>query len=52
MRERHLLQTLLRWLAPAATAGMFLVLVTGSIFLVGAVRALLLGLPRDPPVAL
>jgi dihydrofolate synthase/folylpolyglutamate synthase len=29
-----------------------LLLVTGSIFLVGAVRAFLLGLPRDPPVAL
>jgi dihydrofolate synthase/folylpolyglutamate synthase len=29
-----------------------LVVVAGSIFLVGAVRALLLGLPRDPPVAL
>jgi dihydrofolate synthase / folylpolyglutamate synthase len=29
-----------------------LVVVAGSIFLVGAVRARLLGLPRDPPVAL
>jgi dihydrofolate synthase/folylpolyglutamate synthase len=29
-----------------------LVVVTGSIFLVGAVRALLLGLPRDPAIAL
>jgi dihydrofolate synthase/folylpolyglutamate synthase len=29
-----------------------LVVVAGSIFLVGAVRALLLGLPRDPPIAL
>jgi dihydrofolate synthase / folylpolyglutamate synthase len=29
-----------------------LVLVTGSIFLVGAVRALLLDLPRDPAVGL
>jgi dihydrofolate synthase/folylpolyglutamate synthase len=29
-----------------------LVVVTGSIFLVGAARARLLGLPRDPPIAL
>ena len=29
-----------------------LILVTGSIFLVGAARAHLLGLPRDPPIAL
>jgi dihydrofolate synthase/folylpolyglutamate synthase len=29
-----------------------LVVVTGSIFLVGAVRSLLLGLPRDPAIAL
>jgi dihydrofolate synthase/folylpolyglutamate synthase len=29
-----------------------LVVVTGSIFLVGAARAILLGLPRDPPIAL
>ncbi|HEY2732410.1 MAG TPA: bifunctional folylpolyglutamate synthase/dihydrofolate synthase, partial [Polyangiales bacterium] len=28
------------------------VVVTGSIFLVGAARALLLNLPTDPPVAL
>jgi dihydrofolate synthase/folylpolyglutamate synthase len=35
-----------------AVGGAGLVVVTGSIFLVGAVRALLLGLPRDPAVAL
>jgi dihydrofolate synthase/folylpolyglutamate synthase len=35
-----------------AVGGSGLVVVTGSIFLVGAVRALLLGLPRDPAIAL
>jgi folylpolyglutamate synthase/dihydropteroate synthase len=28
------------------------VLVTGSLYLVGEARAVLLGLPRDPPIAL
>jgi hypothetical protein len=30
----------------------FLTVATGSLILVGHVRSLLLGLPRDPPVAL
>jgi dihydrofolate synthase/folylpolyglutamate synthase len=38
--------------ARAAVGPEGLVLVTGSIFLVGAARAHLLGLPRDPPVGL
>jgi dihydrofolate synthase/folylpolyglutamate synthase len=36
----------------AAGRGPSLVVVTGSIVLVGEARGLLLGLPRDPPVAL
>jgi hypothetical protein len=35
-----------------AAARSDLVIVTGSMLLVGEARALLLGLPRDPPVAL
>jgi dihydrofolate synthase/folylpolyglutamate synthase len=38
--------------ARAAVGSGGLVLVTGSIFLVGAARAHLLGLPRDPAIAL
>lgn len=38
--------------AARARAGAGLVLVTGSLYLVGEARSLLLDLPRDPPVAL
>ena len=36
----------------AIAGGASLVVVAGSLVLVGEARALLLGLPRDPPVAL
>ena len=36
----------------AASTRMELVVVTGSIVLVGEARAILLGLPREPPVPL
>jgi folylpolyglutamate synthase/dihydropteroate synthase len=38
--------------ARAAVGARGLVVVCGSILLVGEARAVLLGLPRDPPVAL
>jgi dihydrofolate synthase/folylpolyglutamate synthase len=38
--------------APASASAPALVVVAGSLVLVGHARALLLGLPRDPPVAL
>jgi len=43
-------EALARARALAGPAG--LVLVTGSLYLVGEARAVLLGLPRDPPIAL
>ncbi len=39
-------------LESAVASGASLVVVAGSLVLVGEARALLLGLPRDPPVAL
>jgi hypothetical protein len=38
--------------ALSAAQGAALVVVAGSLVLVGQARAILLGLPRDPPVAL
>jgi dihydrofolate synthase/folylpolyglutamate synthase len=44
--------TVLAALESAVASGASLVVVAGSLVLVGEARALLLGLPRDPPVAL
>ncbi len=55
MAERHpgaLAASIPDALAAARAGGARLVVVAGSLVLVGIARALLLGLPRDPPVAL
>ncbi len=55
MSERHpgvVVASVAEALELASAAGSSLTVVAGSLVLVGQARALLLGLPRDPPVAL